>query len=393
MTAASPSACSRPPAATAHAGPGRARAVAAGGLEQAEGEAAVMGVVVSPELGPLASGRIDLWCRDGELAARVAVGEDGSFSGPACPGTTCVRLVHPAFEQPRGWELEPDEARELTVVHAAQVRGTVLSTAGDAIADASLIVHDADGRRVAARSDAGGEFRAAIPGLRPCDACDLERGTPTCRADPRPASTSRGRVLVSASDYAPVEVEVELEIGAEIPLELVLPPPAAPITGRVLGLDGRPFGARAMALATNVAREAEQHACAVDESGSFVLSGLGDGRYRLRVVRDGRELATADDVAPGDEIELRAEVPARGVTLGIKVTAADDRPMAKVRVDGGPFRGAWTDDEGYVAAASVLPGRYTLRLRAAKCPVVREIVDVAAPGMVTPRIVRLPPGC
>jgi hypothetical protein len=60
----------------------------------------------------------------------------------------------------------------------------------------------------------------------------------------------------------------------------------------------------------------------------------------------------------------------------------DDRgePMAGVRVDGGPFRAALTDDAGTVAASDVLAGAYDLRLRdpESECGVSRDRIDVPA---------------
>ena len=380
--------------------PGTGRERHAGqGPELAQGPAAprVGGVIIAADQGPLTLGAIELWCDDGQLAARARVDEDGSFSAPACATTTCVRLRHPSFEQPIAWELGPNERREFTVGSAPGISGVVLSPLGQGVADASLIVRSDDGRRAAARTDAAGEFTAALPRLRPCDACDLERGSPVCSEQPLDGDGDHlaARVLVSAPEFAPGEFEVELELepGAGAVAQLELEPPAAPITGVVRGADGALFDSRTKVLATNVERAEEQHHAQL-EAGQFELSGLADARYRLRAIRDGREVASLDSAAPGDQVELRAEQGAGGIALQLEILDASARPVADVRVDGGPFVGAVSDAQGRVEAAEVAAGSYTLRLRAADCSAIRVVVDVTlARAGAMHQVLRLPSSC
>ena len=105
----------------------------------------------------------------------------------------------------------------------------------------------------------------------------------------------------------------------------------------------------------------------VDAQGRFLLEGLADARYRLRALQDGLPLAALEGVTPGEEVELRAGRSARGSTLRVRVLDARGSPRSGVEIDGGPFRGALTDEEGRVEAPGVLEGDYQLRLRAAAC--------------------------
>jgi hypothetical protein len=350
----------------------------------------VGGVLVDPELGPLAAGRVDVWCDDGHLVERVQVDEEGRFVARACTGVTCARLTHPAFEQPEAWALEPGSLPELEVVSAPSVIGYVRSSSEEPVANASLLVRSSDGRRATARSDLDGAFAVSLPGVRPCDPCDRRTMTPECREERGHASPGHAQLLVTAPGFAPLEIEVALDGGEE--LELHLPSPAAPIRGRVLGREGAPFGSRTVVLATNLEREAEQHAAKVDARGEFELGELAEASYRLRAVRDGRELATLDTAAPGDDVELRADIPARYVDLKLELRDGEGQPVVGAQLDGGPLRGAVSDASGRVEAVDVLPGNYTLRVRAADCPAVRVEIELA-PAAQLPEIVVLPQEC
>lgn len=354
----------------------------------------VGGSLVDAESGPLADGRVDFWCEDGRLGSRMKIDADGNFAGPACSGRTCVRLVHPMFEQPEAWELEPGSMRELSVVRAPGIAGTVVGESGDPIANANLLLRVGQ-QRATARTDADGTFAVALPRERPCDACDGE-DVDACRVGDLPtgglATAREANLLVWAPEFAPREIEIPLE--SQAALRVVLAPPAPAITGRVVGPDGTAIGLRTVVLAIHREREAEQHAAVVDADGSFSFADLADADYRLRALRDGQELAVLDRAAPGDRVELRVERAVHGRDLHVEIRDADDRPTPGVRVDGGPFRGAKTDEFGRAEAPEVLPGRYTLSVRVAGCPVVRTDVEVGF-GADAPvhELVRLPAGC
>jgi hypothetical protein len=353
----------------------------------------VGGSLIDDESGPLADGRVDLLCFDGDgvarLGARASVDADGNFVGPACDGRTCARLVHPMFEQPEAWELEPGVMHELVVAPAPRIAGTVVGESGEAIADAQLLLRRGQ-LRATGRSDVDGTFALALPRERPCDACDSER-VEGCRVGDPPTDGSAS-LLVWAPEFAPHEIEVALGPGA--PLRVVLPLPAPAITGRIVGFDGRPITLRTLVLAINRERDAEQHAAEVDADGSFSFADLADAHYRIRAIRDGQELAVLDSAAPGDRVELRVERALHGRDLHVEVHDADDLPTPGARVDGGPFRGAKTDEFGRVEAREVLPGRYTLSVRVAGCPVMRASAEVG-PEANSPvhELIRLPADC
>jgi hypothetical protein len=352
-------------------------------------ERVVGGSLIDDESGPLADGRVDLWCDDGRLGARMQVDADGNFVGPACSGRTCARLVHPAFEQPEAWELEPGVMRSLAVAPAPGIAGTVVGAADEPIADANLLLRRGP-QRAAARCDADGTFALALPRERPCDACDRERDE-GCRAgDPQTAGSAT--LLVWAPGHAPREIEVSLLPQAE--LRVVLSAPAPALEGRIVGPDGTPIGLRTMVLATNREREVEQHAAVVQADGSFSFADLADADYRIRAIRDGQVVAVLDCSAPGDRVELRVERAMHGRDLHIEVRDDADHPTPGARIDGGPFRGAKTDGSGRVEVQEVLPGAYTLSVRAPGCPVVRTSVKID-PEADTPvhQLVRLPAGC
>lgn len=348
----------------------------------------VGGSLIDDDSGPLTDGRVDLWCDDGRLGSRTKVDADGNFVGPACSGRTCARLVHPVFEQPEAWELEPGVMRELAVARAPGVAGIVVSSE-EAIPNANVLLRRGQ-QRATARSDADGTFSLALPRDRPCDACDGGRVDGCHVGDPPTAGSAN--LLVWAPGFAAHEIEVALESRA--PLRVVLPPPAPAITGRIVGSDGRPIALRTVVLAINLERDAEQHAAAVDAEGSFAFADLAQAHYRIRAIRDGQELAALDRAAPGDLVELRVERALHGRDLRIEVRDAEDGPVPGARVDGGPFRGVQTDEFGRVEAREVLPGRYTLSVRMAGCPVQRAGVEFGQDGD-TPvhQLVRLPVGC
>lgn len=353
----------------------------------------VGGSLIDEQSGPLTDGRVDLWCDDGRLGSRVKVDADGNFVGPACSGRTCARLVHPAFEQPEAWELEPGLMRELSVAPAPGVAGTVvsISESGEEIADANLLLRQGE-LRATGRTDADGTFALALPRERPCDACDGER-VEGCRAGDDPPITP-ATLLVWAREWAAREIEVVL--APQTSLRVVLAVPAPAITGRIVGRDGSPIALRTVVLAINREREAEQHAAVVDAKGSFEFTSLADAEYRIRAIRDGQELAVLDSAAPGDRVELRVERALHARDLHIEVHDHDDRPIPGARVDGGPFRGAKTDEFGLVEAREVLPGRYTLSVRVSGCPVVRTSAEVGPEADAdTPmhELIRLPAGC
>jgi hypothetical protein len=133
--------------------------------------------------------------------------------------------------------------------------------------------------------------------------------------------------------------------------------------GKLQDPQGRPYP-RARVLARSVVRSHEQHSVSPDGVG-FALRELGDGAYDLRAVQDGIELATAEGAHAGDEVVLDGSLAAVGPDVEVTVLDARGRPLEGAIVSGGPFASGRTDAAGRVRAANVMPGPYTLRVRAA----------------------------
>lgn len=352
--------------------PERAHRIASRAPANEDPRAAIRARIVDASFGPLSEGRVELHCLGGAYLGAAAIDETGSFEAPSCrEGPTCVRLIHPSVEQPRAWELEPGTAVELTVDPAPQLLGTVVDPDGAAVAGAELLVEH-HGTRIAVGTDAAGEFALAFPRVRACDRCDPEPGEPHCRTEPRPPNHAIARVLVRALGLAPQAFELEL---TDEPVELALAPAAPPITGRVLAQDRSPLD-RTRVLASNRARPDEQHATEADAEGRFSFEHLAQAEYSLRAIRDERELATLALARPGDTVELRSDLTAPASALTVEIVDADGEPIAGARIDGGPWRAALTDSDGRVEASAVLPGSYTVRVRAADCAPVREAITL-----------------
>jgi hypothetical protein len=343
--------------------------------------------IVDPETGPLSEGRVEVHCTGSADSVAAAIVE-GEFEVPACEsGPSCVRLIHPSLHQPRAWELDAGANVELEAEPAPRLLGTVVGPEGEPVSGAEVLVHRGTAP-MAVGTDAAGEFAIAWPRVRPCDRCDVGDVEAQCEVEPSVSDPPRVHVLASAPGLAPAAVELALDHDTSV--EIVLPPPAPALVGRVLGVDGEPFD-RTRVLASNRARDYEQHATEADAEGRFAFTSLGEGEYSLRAIRDERELATLARARPGEDVELRSDQSARGSAVTVEIVDAADDPVPGARVDGGPWRAAISDADGRVEASAVLPGSYTVRVRADDCAPVRETI-VVAPDRAE-WLVRLPENC
>jgi hypothetical protein len=343
--------------------------------------------IVEPSIGPLSEGRIEVHCTGSAGHAAVLL-ENGEFEALACDsGPSCVRLIHPSLQQPHAWELDAGAVVELEAEVAPRLSGTVVGPEYESVPAADVLVHRGT-TRVAVGTDDAGEFAVAWPRLRPCDRCDV--GNPEARCQAGPPESDRGtvRVFVSAPGLAPAEIELDLD--GEPSVEIVLSAAAPALVGRVLGADGEPFD-RTVVFASNLARDYEQHVTQVDAEGRFEFASLAEGEYSLRAIRDERELATLAVARPGEQVELRSDQSAPGSAVTVEIVDADGEPVSGARVDGGPWRAALSDADGRVEASAVLPGSYTVRVRADGCAPVRETI-VVAPEQAR-WLVRLPANC
>lgn len=323
-------------------------------------------------------GRLILHClRDGASQSApiphgtLELGPEGEFEGYGCRGLICAELSHTAMIQGDSWVLAPGKPAVLVARPLGRREGIVVDADGEPVAGARLVIRPLPEERDptalppftsrTALSDGDGLFTFARVERPPCDPCAEASGRCSV-GDEREVPTYVTMLLIArAPGFRDSETTVEIE-GQE-PWRVVMEAPAEPLRGRLVDDSGAVYP-RARILARSQGRAHEIHQAPVID-GRFELGELGEGPYDLRAIQDGIELATQSGAAAGDEVELRGGLPAVGVALTLVVTASDDdRPLADVAIDGGPFTAARTDAAGEVSAAEVLAGTYSLLLRA-----------------------------
>lgn len=99
-----------------------------------------------------------------------------------------------------------------------------------------------------------------------------------------------------------------------------------------------------------------------DGKGRFVVTGVADGRYRLRVTKKGMPGAAADIDVPTAAVQIALP---RAATLEVEL-AKVDRPASRVVIvegsGGGGFSGSGiTDDKGVARFDALPPGSYRVR--------------------------------
>lgn len=335
-------------------------------LASEQGRRVVVGHVIDRDDGPLAEGSVVLDCPDGSSLGRATIDEEGWFEGPACPRSpTCVQLIHPGSVQSRAWQLDADEPVELEVDPAPRVAGTVVAD-GQPIAAARVVARQGD-RRWTASTDLAGDFMLTLG--------ERARAGSACEFEPS-ASDQPVAVLVLAPGRRPWVGTVPAAGDEELDIALAEPAPA--LTGKLSDPEGRGFD-RTRVLASSRDRPDEGHVAQPDPAGRFEFDGLGEGVYRLRAIRDGVELARGEGEASA-KVVMVSTLSARGPTLELTLRDEVGEPVSGVRVDGGPFQAARTDDAGHVTATDVFAGAYDLRLRpsAPECGVLRERIEIPA---------------
>lgn len=334
----------------------------------------VRGRIVDHDGLPVTEGRVILHClRDGAEQSfpidrgAVEVGPEGEFVGPGCRGMICGEFRHPSLLPREPWVFEANKPELIVTARPLErVVGTVSDPEGQPVAGAQVVVRrgvDDDPTALppftasSTISDAEGVFTFARVERPPCDPCGEASG----RCEPGlvdEVPTYNALLLVArAAGFRTVEQAVELEG----PWEVTLLPPLAPVNGTLIDAEGRAYP-RARVLARSRARSHEVHQASATD-GSFRLGQLGEGPYDLRAVQDGVELATAQGVRAGEEVEMVGTRAAAGPTLVVEVMGSDGRPVVGASVDGGPFVGSRTDEDGAVRAADVAPGSYALVIR------------------------------
>lgn len=384
----------RPPAAAAGNGGGGNLGVGSRDLDRS-GEGKIRGRIVDLDGMPVTEGRVILHCLrpsseqsfpiDG---GAVDVGPEGEFVGPGCRGLVCAEFRHTSLLPRDPWVFEANRAEQtVTARPLERITGTVLDPGGQPVAGATLMVRrgrDDDPMALppfTARttvSDGEGVFNFARVERPPCDPCGEASGR--CEpGDVLEVPTYNAMVLVArAKGFRSVERPVELGEGD---WTISLLPPLAPVTGTLLDPDGQPY-ARARVLARSRLRAYELHQALVEEDGAFRLAELGEGEYDLRALQDGVELAKTTAVEAGAELALVGARPADGPALVVELVRSDDGAAVRgAQIDGGPFTGARTDEDGAVRAEHVAPGSYALVIRAPGAGTQRRELEVPRGGV------------
>ncbi len=341
------------------------------------GEGKVHGRIVDLDGMPVAEGRVILHCLQPAAeqsfpidGGAIEVGPEGEFVGPGCRGLVCAEFRHTSLLPRDPWVFEANRAEQtVTARPLERITGTVLDPRGEPVPGAALMVRrgrDDDPMALppfTARNtiaDAEGVFNFARVERPPCDPCGEASGR--CEVgDPLEVPTYNAMVLVArAPGYRSVERPVEL---TEDDWSITLLPPLAPVTGTLLDPNGQGYP-RARILARSRLRSYELHQAIVEGSG-FRFTAIGEGGYDLRALQDGVVLATATEVEAGAQLDLVGTRTASGPALVIELRRSDDgAAVSGAQVDGGPFSGARSDEDGAVHAEDVAPGNYALVIRA-----------------------------
>lgn len=364
-------------------GGGSRRLLGGGGVSELAANSArdqVGGTVYDDDGIPVESGTVILSCLDGRgepggfIPGGVAkLSEDGTFVAPGCGGTVCAQLQHPTLLQSEAWVLEPGINEELGARPLERLRGRVRTVDGEGVASARLVLlptpEDDDPRAVSpfvsrkTSTDVDGSFFFAKIERPPCDPCGEVQGR--CEPGAPAEIPSYAEMLLTARAPGHALAEMRIDTDRSNDLVVVLPDPGEPLIGTIVGPDDRGYRrARVLAVGTGD-RRYDKHGAEPDTEGAFSLDELAaQGRYDLRVLQDGVEVAQASDVGAGDNLSLVGKWDAVGVRVEVTVRDRDGRALTDAIVSGGPFEGAHADRAGRVAQDGVLPSEYGLAVRA-----------------------------
>lgn len=334
----------------------------------------VRGEVIDADGQPVTEGALLLRCLQADrvrVLGAARLDDEGAFEGPGCRGQVCATLQHAAEMPAEPWVLRPGTTSVLRTKSLFRLWGEVVTPSGDPV-EAAWVTFAADGPPeerdpmalppLSTRNtttDADGRFVVGWVERPPCGPCEDAMGG--C-AD-LPPMIEQLAAVATAPGHASGRVSFDRDTATspDDPLRVTLQIAEDLLTGQLLGTDEAAYP-RAYVLARSVDRPREQRRADVDADGNFEVDGLGPGRYSLRALQDGVELATAE-AESGADVELTGSVDARGPDLVVTVLDEEGRFAAGATVDGGPFRGTKTDMKGRVRVASALPGPLTLRVR------------------------------
>jgi hypothetical protein len=334
----------------------------------------VRGEVVDADGQPVTGGALMLRCLEGDqvrVLGAIRLDGEGAFEGPGCRGQVCATLQHEAEVPAEPWVLRPGATSVLRTQSLSRLWGEVVTPSGDPV-EAAWVTFAASGpadeRDPVAlpplttrntTTDADGRFVAGWIQRPPCGPCEEAMGG--CSDLPPMIETLDAIATAPGHASGRVTFSRETLTSPDDPLRVTLRIAEDLLTGQLLGADEAVYP-RAYVLARSLDRPREQRRADVDADGNFEVDGLGPGRYSIRALQDGVELATGE-AESGADVELSGSVDAYGPDLEVVVLDQEGRYASSATVDGGPFRGAKTDMKGRVRATSVLPGALTLRVR------------------------------
>ncbi len=271
----------------------------------------VRGRVVDDDGQPVSGGNLSAMClgNDGSVhpipGSTGVLSEEGTFQILGCAGTVCVELHHAEMTRAEPWTLHPGAPKTLRATGLARVSGVVLGPDDAPVPGANVVAVSGPGQDPHALppfttqrvvTDAEGAFSFAKIERSVCDPCLEAMGR--CNEDEMLPTWTQARLAAWREGLPTGETRVDLD--ADDPVVIRIPATRAPISGRVDG----DVPAGAYVLARSEQRPYEQRRGDLD-GGRFELVGIGDGPYGLRLLADGRELATARGVEAGQDVTLR----------------------------------------------------------------------------------------
>lgn len=189
---------------------------------------------------------------------------------------------------PPAWEGVRREPLLIQLTRTTRLRGRAINHLGEPAAGAIVRARHVDDAPTPGAPEAT---------VEPDGTFELERLAP-------------GRVALVVENVehgnAHVEVEVALERRNEVELQLVLPH-GGPLDGRVVFAEGDRERVGFVALTRDTELFARDLVLAGDFAATFSFRHLPEGRYRLVVYEDDREVMTRSVQVPGPRLELYVE--------------------------------------------------------------------------------------